>query len=63
MKNGDRLKGTVVSMTLGKLVFKTSYAGEITIKWDQVAKLTTEKPLEIYLRNEETLMGKVIVPR
>jgi len=59
MKNGDRLKGTVVSMSLGKLVFKTSYAGEITIKWDQVARLTTEKPLEIYLRNEETLMGKV----
>jgi len=60
MKNGDRLQGTVVSMSLGKLVFKTAYAGEITIKWDQVAKLTTEKPLEAYLRNEETLIGKVV---
>ena len=60
MKNGDRLQGTVVSMSLGKLVFKTSYAGEITIKWDQVAKLTTEKPLEAYLRNEQTLIGKVV---
>jgi len=59
IKNGDRLHGTVVSMTLGKLVFKTSYAGEITIKWDQVAKLTTEKPLEAYLRNEHTLTGKI----
>ncbi len=59
MKNGDRLQGTVVSMSLGKLVFKTSYAGEITIKWDQVAKLTTEKPLEAYLRNEDTLIGKI----
>ncbi|MCJ7684612.1 MAG: DUF481 domain-containing protein [Desulfobacteraceae bacterium] len=60
MKNGDRLQGTVVSMSLGKLVFKTSYAGEITIKWDQVAKLSTEKPLEAYLRNEQTLIGKVV---
>ena len=59
MKNGDRLNGTVVSMSLGKLVFKTSYAGEITIKWDQVEKLTTEKPFKAYLRNEDTLIGKI----
>lgn len=60
MKNGDRLQGSVVSMSSGKLVFKTSYAGEITIKWDQVAKLTTEKPLEAYLRNEQILIGKIV---
>ena len=60
MKNGDRLQGSVVSMSLGKLVFKTSYAGEIKIKWDQVAKLTTEQPLEAYLRNEQTLIGKIV---
>ncbi len=59
MKNGDRLQGTVVSMSLGKLIFKTSYAGEITIKWDEVATLTTEKPFEAYLRDEETLIGKI----
>ena len=63
MKNGDRLQGSVISMSLGKLVFKTSYAGEITIKWDQVAKLTTEKPLEAYLRNEQTLIGKVVAQK
>ena len=46
MKNGDRLQGSVVSMSLGKLVFKTSYAGDITIKWEEVATLTTDKPVE-----------------
>ncbi|MBW1895922.1 MAG: hypothetical protein JRI47_02580 [Deltaproteobacteria bacterium] len=61
MKNGDRLQGSVVSMALGKLVFKTSYAGEITIKWEEIARLTTEKPLEAYLRNENTLMGKMTI--
>ncbi|MEA2040789.1 MAG: DUF481 domain-containing protein [Thermodesulfobacteriota bacterium] len=60
MKNGDRLQGSVVSMSLGKLVFKTSYAGEITIKWDQVAKLITEQSLEAYLRDEKIIVGKVM---
>ena len=27
MKNGDRIQGTVVSLSQGKLVFNTSYAG------------------------------------
>jgi len=59
MKNGDRLQGTVVSMTLGKLVFKTSYAGDITIKWEEVARLTTDQPVEAYVRDEETLVGTI----
>jgi hypothetical protein len=59
MKNGDRIQGTVISMTQGKLVYKTEYAGEITIKWDQVAKLTTEKPLEVTLTDDKRLEGKV----
>jgi len=63
MKNGDRLQGSVVSMSLGKLVFKTSYAGEIKIKWDEIARLTTKEPLEAYLRNEKTLMGKMTVTK
>ena len=60
MKNGDRLQGSVVSMALGKLVFKTSYAGTITIDWDMVARLTTEKPIEVYLRDEKIIIGKVL---
>lgn len=59
MKNGDRLQGTVVSMSSGKLVFKTSYAGDITIKWEEVARLTTDQPVEAYLRDEESLIGKI----
>jgi len=61
MKNGDHLQGKVISMSLGKLVFKTSYAGDITIKWEEVETLTTDQPLEAYLRDEETLMGKIKV--
>lgn len=63
MKNGDRLQGSVVSMALGKLVFKTPYAGTITIDWDKVARLTTEEPLDAYLRDEKTLMGRMTITK
>ena len=59
MKNGDRIQGKVVSMTQGKLVFKTTYAGTITIKWNQVEKLSTEEPLEVTLTDDKKLDGKV----
>lgn len=54
LKNGDRLTGTVIEMSQGKLVLKTSYAGEIKIKWSQVAGLTSDQPLKI-----ETVGGQM----
>lgn len=60
MKNGDRLHGTVVSMAQGKLVFKTSYAGEISIDWGEVVRLSTEGPLEVSLGGEKVLKGKAV---
>ncbi|MCG6881193.1 MAG: hypothetical protein LJE96_18880, partial [Deltaproteobacteria bacterium] len=59
MKNGDRIQGTVISMSQGKLLFKTSYAGEISIKWDQVAKLTTDEPFEVSMGEDKTFRGKL----
>ena len=59
MKNGDRIQGTVVSLSQGKLVFKTSYAGKINISWDQVAKLTTDEPMEVSLGDDKTATGKL----
>jgi hypothetical protein len=32
LKNGDRLTGKVVSLDGGTLVFKTSYAGDLSMK-------------------------------
>jgi len=59
-KNGSRLIGTVVSMESNKLVFETSFAGKITIDWEQVARLTTENPVEVSLVGKQVLKGKVI---
>ena len=61
MANGDRLQGTVVAMHLGKLDFRTAYAGTITIDWEQVVRLMTDGTLEVTLDDETTLIGHAVV--
>ncbi len=61
MKNGDRRQGTVVSMSKGELLLKPSDAGELTIRWEEVAGLSTDEPVKASLKNGETLIGKIRV--
>jgi len=55
MKDGSRLLGEVVRQQEGVLEFSTSYAGTIKVKWDQVAELQSDKPVDIYLEGGELL--------
>jgi putative salt-induced outer membrane protein YdiY len=57
LKNGDRLSGQVVTMEGGKLVFKTSYAGNITINWTDVVVLVTDSSLNVVLSDDTSLRG------
>lgn len=57
LKNGDRLSGKVVTMENGKLVFKTSYAGDLTINWAEVESLKTDEPVSIVLIDETAIKG------
>ena len=61
LKNGDRISGTVIRKDKKALVFKTSYAGEIKISWDEIAGLTTDKAVEVMMDNDEILDG-VLLP-
>jgi putative salt-induced outer membrane protein YdiY len=45
MKNGDKLTGTAVKLDGGKLTFKTAYADEVVITWDDMTSLTIAAPL------------------
>ncbi len=45
--NGDRISGTLVELTDGKLSIKTTYAGTITIDWTQVQTFSTDNPLYV----------------
>ncbi len=45
LTNGDRLSGEIKTMTKGKLVLATSYAGDVTLDWTQVASVESSQTL------------------
>lgn len=49
LDNGDRITGKLVRLQEGKLIFKTDYAGEITIQAKKVSRLATDEPVETTL--------------
>jgi putative salt-induced outer membrane protein YdiY len=59
LKNGDHLTGKVVSLDGGVLRFKTSYAGDLSIKWEEVVNLKTDEPIKVVLGDETTAQGPV----
>lgn len=62
LSNGDRLSGTVRRMTAGRLVIETSYAGEISIEWQAVARLVTDQPAMVVLADGTSLRGALSSP-
>lgn len=59
LKNGDRISGVIVKSDAKTIVIKSEYAGVITIQWDAVESLHSEKPLHITAKSGETAVGKV----
>ena len=59
MKNGDRLTGEVLNEAEGVLKFKTSYAGILSIKWDEISEVRTDRPMTLMLEGDEVLTGHV----
>jgi putative salt-induced outer membrane protein YdiY len=47
--NGDRLSGTVVSLTEGKLTFDAELLGQIEVDAAQLQSLSTAEPIEIHM--------------
>jgi putative salt-induced outer membrane protein YdiY len=59
LKNGDRMMGTVKKMEDKVLIFKTSYAGGISIKWDEITAVTTDSPIEMVLHDDTSFLGSM----
>ncbi len=59
--NGDKLTGQVVRMAKNKLIFKTSYAGEITIAWPEVTGVRVDGLVNVLLNDETVLEGAMEV--
>jgi hypothetical protein len=61
LSNGDRLTGTVLEMTRGKLRFETEHSGKLEIKWSEIVSLTTDRFVHVEFFDKEPLNGKVIL--
>lgn len=59
MKNGDRLTGAIVKFDGKALTVKSEYAGDLAIKWEAVAAVTSAQPLNIGLKDGQVLVGTV----
>ncbi len=57
MRNGDRLTGRIVHKKDDVLTFATSYAGTLTLKWSDVASLSTDKPVTLVIGDEHVVTG------
>ena len=55
LANGDRLTGTVVSLSSGVLTFKTPN-GDLQVPWKDVTSLTTDRPLLVTREGSEPQM-------
>ncbi|WP_029893543.1 DUF481 domain-containing protein [Desulfohalovibrio reitneri] len=62
MANGDRLTGALVRMEKGKLLFETEYAGEVSVSWDKVERLETDKPVAVYGKDDSEWQASSISP-
>ena len=60
LKNGDRIKGTVVTMEAEKLIFKTSYAGDIAIAWSEITNITTDAPVKVIFADGTSAQGMIL---
>ena len=63
MINGDRLTGTVESLGKGVFKFRTEYAGVITVEWDKVESLTTEKEVIVLTNDDQMFRGTLVAKR
>jgi len=54
MKDGSRLMGTVVKEDGGVIDFKTSYAGTIKVKWQEISEMIVDEPITVLLKNGDT---------
>lgn len=57
--NGDRLSGTVVNATDGKLKIKTEGAGEVTVDLTKVKTFSTDEPVRVGIKENPPVESSV----
>ncbi len=60
LKSGDKITGKISKLDSGEVTIQTDFADEIAVKWDKIAKLTSDTPLYLPSPNEKTLIVNTI---
>ena len=56
-QNGDRLTGEVKSLERGRLRFKTDATDTISIEWDDVAYLSSDRNIQVETDEGQRFLG------
>ncbi len=59
-KNGDRLTGKIDHMVGGKLIFKSSLAGDVTINLSDIQTLSSDDAIVVILKDNTGFKQKVL---
>ena len=59
LTNGDRITGNILRSDDKTLVIKSEIAGDVNIKWDGIAAITSTQPLHLTLKDGQTIVGTV----
>lgn len=57
LKNGDRVTGSIVKKEGKTLTVKTDLMGTVSMDWDQVASIRTDKPVNLVLEGARAVAG------
>ena len=58
-KNGDRLTGKIDHLVAGKLVFKSSVAGDVTVNFSDIQTFSSDDDIEVNLKDNTSIKQKV----
>lgn len=62
LRNGDRITGKVLRKSPTALIVQTRYAGEITIRWDEVIGVATEEPVRLQAQGSDEIVLVRLLP-
>lgn len=60
LKNGDSLRGKIVSMADGKMLFKSSVLGELKVDMDNIRSFSSDEPVKLQLVNGSVMKPQLV---
>lgn len=59
LKDGDRVTGSIVKKDGQTVTIKSKNFGVVTLKWDDIATIKTDQPLNVVLSGDRTVKGNL----